>query len=75
MKKPENPYVKRLNSGKTSILWSVFEGDWEDLTAGQIAQVLDTTPKLINTYISRIKRETGYTVPRLKGRPGRKPDE
>lgn len=62
MEKPENPYFKRLSNGNISILWSVFEGDWEDLTVMQIAEVLDAKPHTISAYIARIKKDTGYKV-------------
>lgn len=79
MIKPENPYTKYLqnDSGrkKISVLWSVFEGDWADLTIPQIAEVLNTTPNCISAYICRIKRDTGYIVPYVKRKVGRKPDE
>lgn len=55
--KPENPYRKG------SIIWSVMEGEWEDLTPTQIAEVLDTTKNAVCSAISKIKRETGWSVP------------
>lgn len=67
--KPKNPYQKG------TLIWSVMEGDWEDLTVTQIAEVLGTTPDNIGAYTSRIKRETGYVVPRLRGKTWRKADE
>ena len=67
MIKPENPYTKYLqndrNGKKISVLWSVFEGDWEDLSTSQIAEVLDATPGTIKNYIRKIRKETGYQVP------------
>lgn len=45
IEKPENSYFKYLENGNISILWSVFEGDWEDLTHTQIAEVLECNPK------------------------------
>lgn len=62
MNKPQNPYRPR------TIIWSIFEGDWSDLTAGEIAQVLGTSPNAIRCYISTILRQTGYRVPRMDGR-------
>ena len=62
MNKPENPYRKG------SIIWSVMEGDWEDLTVRQIAEVLDAGQNAVYMSISRIKKETGYDVPRVKRR-------
>lgn len=57
MDKPKNPYRK----GTT--VWSVMEGDWEDLNVRKIAEVLDVPLGTVSTAISRIKRETGYDVP------------
>ena len=62
MTKPENPYRKG------TILWNLMEGDWADLTAGQIAEVLDTTRASIHSALSRIKREHSYTVPHMTER-------
>ena len=79
MIKPENPYTKYLqndrNGKKISVLWSVFEGDWEDLTVPQIADVLNAAPSHISAYIYRIKRDTGYIVPYVKRKAGRKRGE
>ena len=60
--KPKNPYKKG------TIVWNLLEGDWADLTAGQIAEVLDTTRASIHAALYRIKRETGYTVPHMTER-------
>lgn len=72
MIKPENPYTKYLqndrNGKKISVLWSVFEGDWEDLSTSQIAEVLDATPGTIKNYIRKIRKETGYQVPHAERR-------
>lgn len=59
-RKPENPYRRG------SLIWSVMEGNWEDLTISQIAEVLGTTDKIISAMLSRIKKETGYYVPRAR---------
>ena len=79
MIKPENPYTKYLqndrNGKKISVLWSVFEGDWADLTIPQIADVLNVAPSYISRCIYRIKRDTGYIVPYVKRKAGWKPDE
>lgn len=56
--KPENPFREG------TLIWEVMEGDWEDLTVNQIAEVLDTTPQQISVYIAIIKRKIGYTIPR-----------
>lgn len=61
MDKPENPYRK----GTT--IWSVMEGDWEDLTVKQIAEVLDVLPRYVAESMRRIRVKTGYVVPH-KGR-------
>lgn len=55
--KPENPYRKG------SIIWSVMEGEWGDLTAHQIAEVLDTTRNTVYSMISKIRKDTGWAVP------------
>ena len=55
--KPENPYRKG------SIIWSVMEGEWGDLTANQIAEVLDTTRNTVCSMISKIRKDTGWAVP------------
>lgn len=60
MDKPKNPYRKG------SLIWSVMEGDWEDLTVRKIAEVLDSVPNTVYSTISRIKKETGYDVPHVK---------
>lgn len=65
MKKPDNPYPKG------PLIWSVMEGDWEDLTMEQIAEVMGSTYKAISSSITRIKKETGYRVPHAVNR-GRK---
>lgn len=69
MNKPKNPYAKG------TLIWSVMEGDWEDLTVTQIAEVLDTVPNNISAYIIKIRKQTGYLVPHLKGKGGRKLNE
>lgn len=68
-KKPPNPYQRG------TILWSVYEGDWEDLTVRQIAEVLGCNRHTVDNYLSRIKRDTGYVVPRTPGRRGRAPED
>lgn len=57
--KPNNPYKKG------STIWAVMEGDWEDLTARQIAEVLDVKYSTVRHYITRIRRQTGYSVPHI----------
>lgn len=60
MEKPINPYRKG------TFIWSIFEGDWEDLTIEQIGEVFDRTADEIREVIHRIKRKTGYDVPRRR---------
>ena len=48
MEIPANPYRKG------SMIWSVMEGDWEDLTVDQIAEVLFTSPEVISRNIFRL---------------------
>lgn len=62
MKKPCNPYRPG------SAIWSVFEGDWADLTVGQIAEVLGVRHCTVSGSIKRIRAETGYRVPHVDGR-------
>lgn len=69
MEKPKNPYKKG------TIIFDIMEGDWEDLTVPQIAEVLYKRPNTVWKYIRKIEMDTGYRVPRTKGTPGRKPDE
>lgn len=69
MDKPNNPYTKG------TLIWAVMEGAWEDLTVTQIAEVLDTVPNNISAYIIKIRKQTGYLVPHLKGKGGRKLNE
>lgn len=57
MDKPKNPYRKG------TLIWSVMEGDWDDLTVPQIADVLGTEPQNVSEYIWQIKKKTGYKVP------------
>ena len=60
--KPKNPYRKH------TLLWSLMECDWSDLTMDQIAEVLYTTPHQVSSYCARIKKKTGYIVPYRKKR-------
>ena len=69
MGKPTNPHPKG------TLIWSVMEGDWADLDAAQIAEVLGTSSNIVHAMISRIKRETGYFVPHIRRKAGRKADE
>jgi transposase len=60
--KPENRYRKG------TVKWAVLEGDWADLTPGQIAEVLGVSLSAVRTAIGQIRRETGYDIPRVDGR-------
>lgn len=64
MEKPKNPY------NKGTLIWSVMEGDWSDLTIRQIAEVLDSNESSVRRIINKIKNRTGYDVPRMRGTPG-----
>lgn len=71
MERPTNPYERG------TLIWSLMEGGlqsefdglpgWDDLTISQIAEVVDSTYYSVQASLSRIKRETGYEVPRAKG--------
>ena len=56
MTKPENKYKHG------SIIWSVMEGDWEDLTVPEIAEILNTSPQTVLRAIQKIKKDTRYEV-------------
>ena len=74
MTRPDNPYRKG------SVMWAVMEGGlqggfdglpgWDDLTIRQIAEVLDTRVGTVQQAMSRIKAQTGYTVPHVAGGKG-----
>lgn len=55
MDRPQNPYHRG------TLIWSVMEGDWTDLTAGQIAEVMGTTKKSIDVCMTRIKKKPGIS--------------
>lgn len=59
MTKPQNPYQKG------SMIWKLYEGDWADLTAAQIGEVLGTTRSRIHNMMYEIKRGTGWKIHRL----------
>lgn len=46
-----------------SLIWSVMEGDWSDLTPKQIGEVLGTSGRSVTVQIIKIRRITGYSVP------------
>lgn len=70
MARPENPYPPG------SLIWSLMEGGLqgefdgkpglEDMTIQEIADLLETTYYTVQATLSRIKRETGYRVPRRR---------
>lgn len=60
MDKPTNPYRKGC------VIWSIMEGDWEDLTVDQIAEVLNCDPHTVTHGIHSIKKKTGYQIPYTK---------
>lgn len=63
--KPVNPFKK------WSIVWQVMEGDWEDLTINQIAEVLDVHPGTIYGSVRQIRLRTGYCVKHKIGCAGK----
>lgn len=68
MAKPENKY----KNGST--IWSIMEGDWEDLTVSEIADVLGASKNYVRTAMQKIKKETGYAV-RCSGAKPEEPKE
>lgn len=64
-----NPYRKG------TVIWAVLEGDWEDLTTQQIAEVLGAKRHTVQVSMARIKRELGYKVPCADGRSVRYADD
>lgn len=68
----DNPYRPR------SMLWALIEEDFSDLTVQQIAEVFDTSDKVVYQAMAHIKKETGTRVkylrirkPKLKKRRGK----
>lgn len=55
--------IKRRYREK-SIKWVLCNEDFSDLNAKEIAEVLNTNEKVINTSICKIKKDTGFIVPR-----------
>lgn len=55
-----------------SIKWVLCNEDFSDLNAKQIAEVLNTNEKVINTSICKIRKDTGFEVPRKYERRIRK---
>lgn len=60
----KNPYRPQ------SLRWKLVEGDWEDLTPKQIAEVLDCTPQAVHKAL-RVIAMDGITVLYVKRKPGR----
>lgn len=65
--KTKNPYKER------TMIWALYEEDYSDLTASQIADVFGTTKEYVNQAMRRIKRETGYVVPYVRLSPQGRP--
>ena len=55
--KPANPFRPG------TLIWSVMEGDWSDMTPKQIGEVLGTSGRSVTVQIIKIRRITGYSVP------------
>lgn len=72
MNRPENPYRKG------TLIWALMEGGlqgefdgkagFEDMTTQEIADMFDKAYRTVQGTFERIKRETGFRVPRLDGR-------
>lgn len=67
--KPKNPFRK------DTLAWQLMEGDWEDLTVPQIAEVLAADVETVRTTIHRVKKEASYTVPYKKRPKGQRASE
>lgn len=64
--KPDNPFRPG------TLIWSVMEGDWSDLTPNQIGEVLGTSGRSVTAQITKIRRWTGYDVPYRRNSRGRR---
>ena len=64
--KPDNPFQKG------TLIWSVMEGDWSDLTPKQIGEVLGTSGRSVTAQITKIRHRTGYDVPYRGNSRGRR---
>ena len=62
MSKVNNPFKPN------TVAWNLLEDDWSDLTAHQIAEVLDVQPDTVNKALRTIKKEIGYEVPHRVGK-------
>ncbi len=63
----KNPYKPQ------SLRWKLVEGDWEDLTPSQIAEVLDCTPQAVHKAL-RVIEEGGHRGPLCQGQAGQAPE-
>lgn len=57
MDKPENPYDPE------STIWKLYDGDWSRCTVTQIAESLHCCNELVRKYISKVRKQTGYSIP------------
>ena len=64
--KPENPFRKG------SMCWALMEEDWSDLTVKQVAEVFGVGTGTVEAALTRIRRKTGYEVPLVRTRKGKK---
>lgn len=64
--KPANPFRPG------TLIWSVMEGDWSDLTPKQIGEVLGTSGRSVTAQITKIRHRTGYDVPYRRNSRGRR---
>ena len=61
MSKVNNPFKPN------TVAWKLLEDNWSDLTARQIAEVLDVQPDTVYKAIRTIRKKTGYEVPHKAG--------
>lgn len=79
MDRPENPYQKG------TLIWTLMEGGlqgefdgkagFEDMTIREIADMFETTYSTVQATLQRIKKETGFRVPRRRAARGGEEDE
>ena len=62
MAKVNNPFKPN------TVAWKLLEDDWSDLTARQIAEVLDVQPLAVYRALQAVRKETGYEVPHNPGK-------
>lgn len=70
MERPNNPYKRG------SIIWAIMEGGlqsefdglpgWDDMSIAQIAEALDASYTCVQSSLTRIEKETGYRVKRVR---------